>query len=529
MKINRYSTLAVSIALCLSSTAYGGGFTVTVQSASSGGTASTNHAMAEDASAMFYNPALLSSMEGTQVNGGISLTSPDMTVTNTNSVLPSVGGGTTIQGENTAEPTDLAATPSLFYKRDLSDKMAFGLGINIPYGVSSEYDDNSFARYEATESALSALNINPALSWKVNEYLQVGAGLNVQFASATLAKATDATLLCGGIAEATATQLGSGALQAQTAAAALLANDPNSAQGLELAATAASLGAQATAIATNAADATIGCGAKLGASGFPGNFDSDGISSVEATGIAYGINLGAAYKPNSRTTISVGLRSATKYELEGDVDFNHSTVLQETLGEVFSAPTGAEIATGASVLSSAGYGDRDVTADLELPATASLAFATKMNPKLTLHGDVTWTDWSSVPEIRIVFPSTTDADLSDSVTALKWEDTVRVGAGMTYQLSEKTKLRAGIAYDPTPTPSSDNRTPRAPSSDNLWLSVGVGHSFSKKLSIDASLAYIHPEDASITYTTPGSLDYITRADVESDAISAALSVNYRFK
>lgn len=517
MKINRYSTLAVSIALCLSSTAYSGGFTVTVQSASSGGTASTNHAMAEDASAMFYNPALLSSIEGTQVNGGISLTSPDMTVTNTGSALPGVAGGVQILGVGSAEPTDLAATPSLYYKRDFSPKMAFGLGINVPHGVSSEYDRDSFARYEATESALSTLNINPALSWKVNEHWQLGAGLNVQLGSATLAKATDATLLCGGIARASATSLSAAA----TAAAA--AGDL---------ATAGSLGAQAQAIATNASDATIGCGANLGLTGTgrPGNQSSDGLSTVEATGVAYGINLGAAYKPNSRTTISVGLRSATKYELEGDVDFNHSSELQSTLGTIFGAAAGAESATGASVLTSAGYGKRDATADLELPATASLAFASKMNSKLTLHGDVTWTDWSSVPEIRIVFPTTAGSeDLANSVTDLQWEDTVRVGAGMTYQLSEKTKLRAGIAYDPTPTPSSNNRTPRAPSSDNIWLSVGVGHTFSKKLSLDASLAYIHPEDSSITYTTPGTLDYLTRADVESSAISAALSVNYKFK
>ena len=51
MKINCRSILAVSISLCLSSAAYSGGFTVTVQSASGGGTAATSHAMAENASA----------------------------------------------------------------------------------------------------------------------------------------------------------------------------------------------------------------------------------------------------------------------------------------------------------------------------------------------------------------------------------------------------------------------------------------------------------------------------------------------
>jgi long-chain fatty acid transport protein len=486
----------VSIALCLSSTAYSGGFTVTVQSASSGGTASTNHAMAEDASAMFYNPALLSSMEGTQVNGGISLTSPDMTVTNMGSQNPSLTLGTPVVGSNTAEPTGLGATPSLYYKRDLSHKMSFGLGLNVPHGVSSEYEKDSFARYEATESALTALNINPALSFRVNDKLDLGAGINIQYVTATLAKSVDSRLLCSGIGAGTA----AAAAAAQTGAAAQ----------------------QATLTAVSGAASTI-CGNLA-----VGNAATDGSSTVEATGVGFGLNVGAAYRPNDATTISVGLRSAVKHELEGDVDFEHNAALTTALGTFGAATT---TGTSDSLLAAAGYLDRDAAADLDLPATASLAFARKMNSKLTLHGDVTWTDWSSVPEIRIEFPGVTgSATLDNSVTDLQWEDTVRVGAGMTYQLSAKTKLRAGVAYDPTPTPGAQFRTPRAPSADTVWLSVGMGHDFSKKLSLDASLAYIHLEDMKIDYTSPSATtDYLTKANVEADAISAALSLNYRFK
>ena len=459
MKINRYSILAVSISLCLSSTAYSGGFTVTVQSASSGGTASTNHAMAEDASAMFYNPALLSSVEGTQVNGGISLTSPDMTVTNAGSENPTgVPLFTNIirssaNGENVAEPANLGATPSLYYKRDISPKMAFGLGLNVPHGVSTEYEKDSFARYEATESGLSALNVNPALSWKVNDMLDLGAGLNIQYATAILAKSLDSYAVCARqLPTATCTALGINGF-----------NDPT----------------------------------------------SDSSSSVEADSVALGFNLGGVYRPNASTTISLGYRSAVKHELEGDVDF--------TLDSKLPAAFAAALA------------DQKATADLELPATASLAFAKKVNSKLTIHGDATWTDWSSVPEIRIVFPDDTAGNIGDSVTDLQWEDTIRVGGGVTYQLSDKTRLRGGIAFDPTPTPSSEKRTPRAPSSDTFWFSVGAGHDFSKKLSLDASLAYIHPEEMKINYRAVGDSGYLTKANAEVSAISATISLNYRFK
>ena len=468
----RYSVLAVSVSLwCLSGAAQAGGFGITVQSASGGGNAATGHAMAEDASAMWYNPALMSSMEGTQMNGGISVIHADLTITNTGTTAPLVATGFPVIGVNKEEPGAASATPSLFYKRDIGANKAFGLGINIPFGVSTEYEKESFSRYEATESGLTTVNINPAMSWKINDKLALGAGLNFQYGSAILAKQVDASLACQKV-------LAAGGY--------------------------------------SGADALAGCtGIGVGA---VNNTATDSEVSVEASGFAFGGNIGAAYHPNSSTSISLGYRSAVKYDLEGEADFTHNGL--ENL-ELLSP----------GVIAQAGLDDQDATADLELPASASLAFATKVSNKLTLHGDVTWTQWSTVPEIRIVFP---DTGAADSVTSLEWEDTVRVGAGMTYQMNPKTKLRAGIAYDPTPTPGADHRTPRAPRSDSIWFSVGMSHQISKKLGLDASFAYVHPEDTTINYISPGATDadalgYHTRADVEANAISAALSLNYRFK
>lgn len=473
MKMNRGSILAASISLCcFSSAVYAGGFGVTIQSASGGGNAATGHAMAEDASAMFYNPALLSSMEGTQINAGVAFTHADLSVKNTGSTLGANAGplnGFPVVGtndepstaSNDTEPGGLSATPSLFYKRDIGaqKKVAFGLGINIPFGVATEYDDVSFARYEGTESGLTTVNINPALSWRANDKWDFGAGLNLQYGHAILAKAIDGALVCQG---------------------------------------------------------SLACSANSDALGFTGysNAETDSDISVEASGIAFGANIGAAYHPTKSTTLSFGYRSAVKYDLEGEADFTHANLA----------------GLGDATLSASGLGDQDAEAELELPASASFSFATKMTNALTVHGDLTWTQWSSMPEIRIVFP---DTALADSVTSLDWEDTVRVGAGLTYQLNPKTKLRAGVAFDPTPTPSAEHRTPRAPRSDSYWFSMGASHQFSKKLGVDASLSYIYPEDTTIDYTAPGATDsdptgYYTSADVEADAIALALSVNYKF-
>lgn len=438
-----------------------GGFGVTTQSATGGGNASTGHAMAEDASAMWYNPALLHSMQGRQVNVGASLLNTDITLENAGSTIPTAAAGFPVIGENTAEPGGLSVTPGIFYRGgDLSDKLVYGLGISVPYGFSTEYEDDSFARYEATESSLKTLNINPAIAWKVNEQFDIGAGLNLQVGQAVLARSVDAFLVCQRFA---------------------------------------SLGAITPAT----------CGA-LGLTS-PSNAATDSSVSIEATAIGYGANIGAAYHPSDKTTLSLGLRSSVEFDFEGDADFTHGAGLS---------------ALGDAALTAGGLADQDAETKLKMPASASFAAAHQVSDKLTVHGDVTWTQWSSVPEIRITFPDSTAAD---SVTDLQWEDTVRVGVGATYQFNDRMKFRAGIAHDPTPTPSPQNRTPRAaPSSDNLWFSAGMSYKLNKQMDFDAGLSIIHPQDTIINYTAPGTSDYTTRATAEADVIGASVSLNYRF-
>ena len=437
-----------------------GGFGVTVQSAIGGGNAATGHAMAEDASAMWYNPALLSSVEGQQLNTGLSLLNTKIDVVNTGSTIPSAAAGFPVIGDNTVDPGSLSVTPSLFYKRAIPSRaMAFGVGVNVPFGVSTEYENDSFTRYESTATHLKTINVNPAVSWRVNKKLDVGAGLNIQVGQATLDKAIDSFLVCKRF------------------------------ESLNL--------------------APAGTCTALGLTS-PSNVATDGKVSVEASGIGYGANIGAVYRPNTKTTFSVGLRSSINYRLKGDADFTHSSNL---------------LNIGAANLAAAGLADQDAEADLKMPASASFAFARSLTNKLTVHGDITWTQWSSVPEIRIEFPDTIAAD---SITDTQWKDTTRVGAGLTYKMNDKTTLRTGIALDPSSTPGPRNRTPRAPSSDNLWFSGGVSHQISKKLIVDASLSIVHPEKVAINYTAPGSSDYLTRADTDSEVLVGSVSVNYRF-
>jgi long-chain fatty acid transport protein len=70
----------------------------------------------------------------------------------------------------------------------LKDKLAVGLGITTPYGLSNEWEKNgAFApggafRYTTPwYTEMKTINANPALSYRINDQLSVGAGFDVHW------------------------------------------------------------------------------------------------------------------------------------------------------------------------------------------------------------------------------------------------------------------------------------------------------------------------------------------------------------
>jgi long-chain fatty acid transport protein len=70
-----------------------------------------------------------------------------------------------------------------------NDRFAVGLGVTAPYGLGGEWDQNSSAfrpsgvlRYQAPYFAqLQTININPAISVRLNDKLSIGAGFDVMW------------------------------------------------------------------------------------------------------------------------------------------------------------------------------------------------------------------------------------------------------------------------------------------------------------------------------------------------------------
>jgi long-chain fatty acid transport protein len=160
------------------------GFALIEQSASGMGNAfAGGGAVAEDASTIYFNPAGMTYIQGTQFVSAIHLIKPTAEFTGTNS-LGNIGG-------NGSDAGDLAFVPNFYYKRDLTDTIKFGLGVNSPFGLKTEYDPTWMGRFHAIKSEVKTVNINPAIAFKVNDQLSIGAGLSAMWAKAELTSAVN--------------------------------------------------------------------------------------------------------------------------------------------------------------------------------------------------------------------------------------------------------------------------------------------------------------------------------------------------
>src|SRR3954469_3724693 len=195
----KYQTILTVLAIAwaivgTASAASAAGFALIEQSASGMGNAFAGAAAtAEDPSTIFYNPAGMSKLQGMQVTIGAHAIDLSAKLNNSGSSI-SLGAQAigSQPGGNGGDAGGLAVVPNLYFVMPIGDRLNFGIGINAPFGLVTEYDDNWVGRFQGIKSEITTYNINPALSFKVNDTFAIGAGVNYQHLDANL---TNAVLL----------------------------------------------------------------------------------------------------------------------------------------------------------------------------------------------------------------------------------------------------------------------------------------------------------------------------------------------
>jgi len=177
-------TLAVATALGgLASSAVAGGFAIGTQSGSGTGNAfAGGAAAADDASVAWYNPALMTLLPGKQVAGALHVLKPSFKFENQGSTGAFAAPGTGDGGDG----GDWAYVPNGFFTWAFNPNLSFGLALNVPFGLKTEYDTGWRGQFTALKSEIKTVNLNPTLAYKFSDTVSIGGGFSYQMIDAEL-------------------------------------------------------------------------------------------------------------------------------------------------------------------------------------------------------------------------------------------------------------------------------------------------------------------------------------------------------
>lgn len=226
---------------------------------------------------------------------------------------------------------------------------------------------------------------------------------------------------------------------------------------------------------------------------------SDGSQRLTGSSWSSGYSLGLAWDPASGTRVGVSYHGGIDQTIDGDSEFDNvpaafATTFTDSGGEV----------------------------SVSLPASWSLAVSQQLNDRLTIYGDYTRTLWSVYDELRVEF----DNDLPDSVAEQDWKDVSRYAFGLDYRLNAKWLLRAGYAWDESPVPDAEKRSPRVPDNGRNWYSLGANYRINDAVSADVAYSRVQAGKTGINNTD--SLGHTLKGEFELQVNYLAFQLNWSF-
>ncbi len=162
---NIITTLVVLLPFVFSSTVYGAGFALYEYSAKGTAMGGATVANGAEAASLANNPALITELEGTQIQVGATAVVADAT--------------TTVNGDSRSLKDNIIPVPNFYITHKWSDDISLGLGGFTRYGLGGEYQDYlgwAGSAY-AYKMNLETFSFTPTIAIKANDEFSMAMGL----------------------------------------------------------------------------------------------------------------------------------------------------------------------------------------------------------------------------------------------------------------------------------------------------------------------------------------------------------------
>lgn len=134
------------------------------------------------------------------------------------------------------------------------------------------------------------------------------------------------------------------------------------------------------------------------------------------------------------------------------------------------------------------FPDSTFTTYFRLPQIISFGVGYKVNDKLTLAFDLSYSEWSTYDTSHIDFAANTDK-LKDVNSPKHFKNCYAYKFGAQYKINKSIIVRGGFYYDTTPTVDG-YVGPEGPDANRIGITTGASFNIFKGLSADVSLMYI---------------------------------------
>jgi long-chain fatty acid transport protein len=184
---------ALLLGLCIG-TLFAGGFALSGVGSRATAMGGAFRGLADDPSAMFWNPAGMAFMDETSISLGGTFIMPSAEWENNGPYFTAVPG---YENKIYEAESSLRSFPNFFATFAKGSKMKYGIGLFVPYGLGTTWDAYQqpamFAGFtdfpkEEMLSSIAILDLHPTIAYQIMPKLSFGAGLSIYYGMIDLAK-----------------------------------------------------------------------------------------------------------------------------------------------------------------------------------------------------------------------------------------------------------------------------------------------------------------------------------------------------
>ena len=327
------------------------------------------------------------------------------------------------------------------------EKLAFGLAVNTPAGNSIKWPDHWRGATLVESIDMRAFNIQPTVSYKIADFLSIGAGVMMDFGGVNLKRAL---IPAGGLDKLSAysqymPQLGI----------------PQVLESVK----------EKTPL---------------------------GVTLKGSTKLAWGYNIGALLNVTPNLSIGVSYRSKIRLKLEkGEAELRYANKEVKQLIDAVNS-----IKPGTISIPPLDKGNFETS--LPLPSNLNIGVAYKFRERLTVTGELQFVGWKAYDSLKFQFDEKVLGGYS-TIAPKKYKNTIIYRIGAEYAVCDIATVRIGGYYDSTPV--RDNLyNPETPGSNKRVYTAGASLMPFNQFSVDLGLGYIHGLRRYGSYPEPATAD-----------------------